>query len=72
MKRQPLQPPEGNYRRARLLVRLGTLMPPGREGWVSEEVIEQDKEGHTMYKFISATNYDLAFKVYADEVDIME
>jgi hypothetical protein len=70
MIRQLDKPPEGNYRRAKLLVRLGALMPAGREGWVSEEAIEQDKEGCNMYKFISATNHDLTFKVYAEEVKI--
>lgn len=70
MKRQPLKPPVGNYQQARLLVQLGALMPAGREGWVAEEAIDQDKKGRNLYKFISATNHDLAFKVYADEVEI--
>jgi hypothetical protein len=71
MVRQSTNPPEGNYRRAKLLVRLGALMPTGREGWLSEEIICQDKEGRSMYKFISVTNHDLTFKVYADEVEIV-
>ncbi|CCH03537.1 hypothetical protein FAES_pFAES01043 (plasmid) [Fibrella aestuarina BUZ 2] len=70
MKMQIPKPPEGNYRRAKLLVRLGALVPAGREGWVSEKPINQERQGRVMYEFVSATNHDLTFKVYAEEVEL--
>jgi len=68
-RREP-QSPEGNYRRAKLTVALGPLVPAGRAGWLSIEVESVDIDGRPMYRFISATNHDLAFKVYAEEVSM--
>lgn len=70
MIRKELPPPEGNYRRAKLLVSLGPLVPVGRVGWLSEEVETIDEQGNVLYRFVSATNHDMAFKVYLDEVAI--
>ncbi|MGF7218789.1 hypothetical protein GGR92_004968 [Spirosoma lacussanchae] len=71
MKRTEPPPPEGNYRRAKLNVPLGPLMPAGREGWVSQSAEETDEAGQPMLRFISATNHDLVFKVYANEVTLV-
>lgn len=60
--------PEGNYRRAKLTVALGPLMPAGRAGWVSIKTDSIDSDGRPMFRFISATNHDLVFNVYAEEV----
>ena len=68
MNRNEPKPPEGNYRRAKLTVSLGPLMPAGRVGWLSDEVETLDADGRPMFRFISATNHDLVFKVYAEEV----
>ena len=63
--------PEGNYRRARLIVRLGVLMPAGKDGWVAVDEWLQDSEGRTRWRFVSGTNHDLVFKIYPDEVEII-
>lgn len=63
------QPPDGYYQKARLKVRLGVLVPAGKEGWVSVVSIGQDAEGRSLFRFLLAANHDLAFKVYAEEID---
>jgi len=63
--------PEGNYRQARLIVRLGVLMPAGKEGWVAMDELLKDSEGRTMWRFVSGTNHDLIFRIYPDEIEII-
>ncbi len=45
-------------------------MPAGKIGWLSADVETIDADGKPMFRFISATNHDLVFKVYAEEVII--
>lgn len=71
MRRTEPPPPEGNFRRAKLNIRLGPLMPAGKEGWVSLQAEETDKNGRSMFRFISVTNHDLVFSVYAEEITLL-
>jgi hypothetical protein len=70
MNRTEPKTPEGKYYRAKLTAPLGPLMPAGKIGWLSADVETIDADGKPMFRFISATNHDLVFKVYAEEVII--
>ncbi|RYF51667.1 MAG: hypothetical protein EOO39_42965 [Cytophagaceae bacterium] len=67
-----LTPPGDGYQRVRLLVRLGPLMPVGKEGWAKAESKQCPMQaGKRAFRFVSATNHDLVFKVYAEEIELL-
>lgn len=67
-----LTPPGDGYRRARLIVKLGPLLPVGKEGWIKVENEKHPGQGiKQAFRFVSATNHDLVFRVYADEIELL-
>lgn len=72
MDNQLFSPPGEGWQRVRLTIKLGPSLPAATEGWAianKREPIDVGL-GPLSYRFVTLTNYEVAFQVYADEIEV--
>ena len=69
---KPLSSPPGEgWQRVRLTIKLGPSLSVGKEGWA---IADEPKPaglsiGPLRYRFVTLANYEVEFRVYADEIE---